>query len=391
MIAESVARKLSSGSLIRKMFEEGLRLKSVYGEDKVYDFSLGNPDLDIPDEAAEAFRDLAENRSSAIHGYMSNGGYPSTRAAVAEKLSRASGIAVPAGSVIMTCGAAGGMNVLFRTLLDPGDEVIVLAPFFMEYLSYVDNAGGQTVVVDTDGQFLPDPEAVRKAITPRTKAVIINSPNNPTGVVYGEDILRALSAVLDGADHPIYLVSDEPYSEIIYDDVTVPPTLALFVNAIAVSSWSKSLSMAGERIGFIAVRPGADDYDRLMDGLVLSNRTLGFVNAPSTIQKVVERSLNARVDVDSYRKRRNRLHEIVTAAGFQCDLPAGALYLFAKNPMDDDLAFTDKAAGHHILCVPGSAFGRSGYFRLAFCVGADVIERSAPAFLDLGRELGLIQ
>ena len=392
MIAKRLKSKLQSGSMIRKMFEEGMRLKKLYGDENVFDFSIGNPDLDLPPDVADALVRIASDPTPATHGYMSNSGYLSTRTAVAERLSEQSGRTVAPESVVMTAGAAGALNVVLKTLLDPGDEVILLAPFFVEYLSYVDNHGGQSVVVQTDDAFMPDPEAIRQAITPRTKAIIINTPNNPSGAVYGPAELESLRSVLESADHPIYVISDEPYNEIVYDGVSVPSTLALFTHVIVCYSYSKSLSLAGERIGYIAVKDTADDYRDLMDGLVMANRILGFVNAPSLIQKTIEAAirLNARVDVENYQARRDALHEILVKAGFDCPKPAGALYLFPRSPLADDRAFVDIAARYNILCAPGSAFGRPGHFRLAFCVGMPVIRGSANAFMALGKELGLI-
>ena len=392
MIAKRLKSKLQSGSMIRKMFEEGMRLKKLYGDENVFDFSIGNPDLDLPPDVADALVRIASDPTPATHGYMSNSGYLSTRTAVAERLSEQSGRTVAPESVVMTAGAAGALNVVLKTLLDPGDEVGLLAPFFVEYLSYVDNHGGQSVVVQTDDAFMPDPEAIRQPITPRTKAIIINTPNNPSGAVYGPAELESLRSVLESADHPIYVISDEPYNEIVYDGVSVPSTLALFTHVIVCYSYSKSLSLAGERIGYIAVKDTADDYRDLMDGLVMANRILGFVNAPSLIQKTIEAAirLNARVDVENYQARRDALHEILVKAGFDCPKPAGALYLFPRSPLADDRAFVDIAARYNILCAPGSAFGRPGHFRLAFCVGMPVIRGSANAFMALGKEMGLI-
>ncbi len=392
MIAKGLKGKLQSGSMIRKMFEEGMRLKTIYGEDRVFDFSIGNPDLDLPPDVADALVRIASDPTPATHGYMSNNGYLSTRTTIAERLSAQSGLIVAPESVVMTAGAAGALNVVLKTLLDPEDEVILLAPFFMEYLSYIDNHGGRSVIVQTDDAFMPDPAAIRKAITPRTKSIIINTPNNPTGVIYGADVLASLRSVLESADHPIYVISDEPYNEIVFDGVQVPSTLAAFTHAIVCYSYSKSLSLAGERIGYIAVKDTADDYRDLMNGLVMANRILGFVNAPSLMQKTVEAAirLHARVDVANYQARRDALHGILVRAGFDCPKPAGAFYLFPKSPLADDRAFVDTAARHNILCVPGSAFGRPGHFRLAFCVGMPVIRRSADAFMALGKELGLI-
>ncbi|MBP7402000.1 MAG: pyridoxal phosphate-dependent aminotransferase [Clostridia bacterium] len=392
MISKSLTGRLRSGSMIRKMFEEGMRLKAIHGEENVFDFSIGNPDLDLPPEVSEALVRLSADRSIATHGYMSNSGFLSTRTVVAERLSLQSGLSVGPESVVMTVGAAGALNVVFKTLLDPGDEVIVLAPFFMEYLFYIDNHGGRCVQVQTDESFQPDPEAVRQALSPRTKAIVINTPNNPSGAIYTESALAALDAVLRTAPRPIYVISDEPYNEIVYDGARVPSPLAAFDNAIVCYSYSKSLSLAGERIGYIAVRDTADDYRNLMDGLVMSNRILGFVNAPSMIQKAVEEAIRAgaRVDVANYQARRDALYGILTRAGFDVEKPAGAFYLFPRCPLPDDQAFVDAAARHNILCVPGSAFGRPGHFRLAFCVGMPVIQRSEPAFMALAREIGLI-
>ncbi len=392
MISRGLKNKLQAGSMIRKMFEEGMRLKGLHGEENVFDFSIGNPDLDLPPEVAAALTHIAADPSPATHGYMSNSGYLSTRTAVAEHLSARSGQTIPAESIVMTAGAAGALNVVLKTLLDPGDEVIVLAPFFMEYAFYIENHGGRCVIVQTDSSFLPDLPALQAAITAKTKAVIINSPNNPTGVVYDQTVLDGLRSLLEAVDHPVYVISDEPYNEIVYDGVQVPSTLASFTHAIMCYSFSKSLSLAGERIGYIAVNPAADEYEHLMNGLVMANRILGFVNAPALFQKTIEAAIRmgAKVDAGNYQARRDALLAIVRDAGFSCPTPAGAFYLFPRSPLADDRAFAAAAAAHNILCVPGSAFGRPGFFRLAFCVGMPTIQRSAQAFQRLGAELGLI-
>ena len=316
MISAKIKEKLASGSAIRKMFEEGNRLKKIYGEDKVFDFSIGNPDLEPPKEVADALRELADNPTPGMHGYMSNSGYESTRAAIAEQRAAQSGLTIDAGAVCMTVGAACAMNDVLHSLLDDGDEVIVLAPFFMEYINYIENHNGKVIIVQTDDKFMPDFDAISKAITPRTKAVIINSPHNPSGVVYSSEQLTKLNELLKAQDHVIQVISDEPYIDLVYDGLTVPPVLKYIDNVVICFSWSKSLSLPGERIGYTLVSPNNADYEDLTGAIVLSNRILGSVNAPAIWQKVVEKSLNAKVDVANYEHRRNLLYSNIVDAGF---------------------------------------------------------------------------
>ncbi len=394
MISKRVVQSMQNSSYIRRMFEEGIRLKQIHGAGNVYDFSLGNPDLEPPKEVTEALKAIVAEARPGLHSYMSNAGYPETRAAVAGKLSRVSGVEIPAANVLMTVGAAGAMNCAFHSLLDAGDEVVVLAPYFVDYLNYVANHGGTPVIVAcSPGTFLPDVAAIAAALTPRTKAVLLNSPNNPTGAIYPESVLRALADALAAAEKrfgtSIYVVSDEPYGEIVFDGATVPATLAIFRNLIVASSWSKSLALPGERIGFACVHPLADDAKELLAAMAYAIRALGFINAPAIFQRVIERSIDARCDLASYVDRRARLLTVLSDAGFTCTPPQGALYLFVKSPEPDEVAFSARAAAHRVLVVPGVAFGYPGYFRLTYCVSMKTIEDSRASWNAIAAEYGL--
>ena len=390
MISAKIKEKLASGSAIRKMFEEGNRLKKLYGDDKVFDFSIGNPDLEPPKEVSDALRELADNPTPGMHGYMSNSGYESTRAAIAAQRSAQSGLDISAGAVCMTVGAASAMNDVLHSLLDADDEVIVLAPFFMEYINYIENHNGKVIIVQTDDKFMPDFDAIKAAITPKTKAIIINSPNNPSGVVYGEDQLTKLNELLKAQDHVIQVISDEPYIDLVYDGLTVPTVLKYIDNVVICFSWSKSLSLPGERIGYTLVSPKNEDYEDLTGAIVLSNRILGSVNAPAIWQKVVEKALNAKVDVANYEYRRNLLYSNIIDAGFEAVKPNGALYIFMKTPEGlTDTEFQDVCAKYNLLLVPGASFKRSGYMRLAFCVSEQTIRNSREAFAKIAEELGI--
>lgn len=382
MISKQIAESLKGGSMIRKMFEEGTRLKKLYGNDKVYDFSIGNPDAEPPMETMTALRALID--APNIHKYMPNAGFDDVREAVAAWEGKRAGIQLEAGQVVMTAGAAGGMNAVLKAILDPGDEVIVIAPYFVEYFFYIRNHGGMPVVVKSDAEtFLPNAEAVAAAVTGRTKAIILNSPNNPTGVVYDEGTLRSLATALESAGarvgQDIYVLADEPYKQLLFDGV-LPATLSIFRNGIVINSFSKSLSLPGERIGYVAVHPDIADGAQLKAALAFTNRTLGYVNAPSLFQKVAAASLDAGIDVAEYKARRDMLYNHITSLGMECILPAGAFYLFPKVPGGDDGAFAAKAAEEHILIVPGSGFGWPGHVRIAYCVDRGTIQRSFPAW-----------
>ncbi len=390
MISSKIKAKLAGGSAIRKMFEEGNRLKAIYGADNVYDFSIGNPDLEPPHEVSDALKELADNPTPGMHGYMSNSGYESTRKIVAEKRSAESGLTIDPGAVCMTVGAASAMNDVLHSLLDDGEEVIVLAPYFMEYNGYIENHNGVPVIVPTDENFMPVISRIKDAITPKTKAIIINSPNNPSGVVYPESLLIELNDMLKSCDHTIHVISDEPYIDLVYDGLTVPCALKYIDNLIICFSWSKSLSLPGERIGYTLVSPKNEDYDDLTNAIVLSHRTLGSVNAPAIWQKVIEKSIYAKVDVANYEYRRNLLYSNIIDAGFDSVRPNGALYIFMNTPKGlSDAEFAEICAKQNILIVPGAAFSCPGYCRLAFCVSETSIRNSRKAFFAVAEELGI--
>ncbi len=390
MISSKIKAKLAGGSAIRKMFEEGNRLKAIYGADNVFDFSIGNPDLEPPHEVSDALKELADNPTPGMHGYMSNSGYESTRKIVAEKRSAESGLTIDPGAVCMTVGAACAMNDVLHSLLDDGDEVIVLAPYFMEYNGYIENHNGVPVIVPTDENFMPVISRIKDAITPKTKAIIINSPNNPSGVVYPESLLIELNDMLKSCDHTIHVISDEPYIDLVYDGLTVPCALKFIDNLIICFSWSKSLSLPGERIGYTLVSPKNEDYDDLTNAIVLSHRTLGSVNAPAIWQKVIEKSIYAKVDVANYEYRRNLLYSNIIDAGFDSVRPNGALYIFMNTPKGlSDAEFAEICAKQNILIVPGAAFSCPGYCRLAFCVSETSIRNSRKAFFAVAEELGI--
>ncbi|MHB1453088.1 MAG: pyridoxal phosphate-dependent aminotransferase [Saccharofermentanales bacterium] len=383
MISDVMKASLEKSSMIRRMFEEGNRLRAIYGAENVFDFSLGNPDLEPPASVLEAIREVALSTEPGLHKYMSNAGYLSTRSAVARFLGEDSGLAVPPDNIVMTVGAAGALNVTLKVLLDPKDEVLVIAPFFVEYLSYIRNHNGVPVIVKCrPDTFELDIDAIRSAIRPVTKAVIINSPNNPCGVIYSEESLRELNDMLLSLDHTVYVISDEPYREIVFDGAAVPSTMKIMKNLIMCYSWSKALALPGDRIGFLAASPDCEDLKDLIAAAISANRSLGFVNAPAMMQKVIERSIGAKVDVASYQQRCDALYDIISEAGIECLKPKGALYLFPKSPIADDYAFISIAAKHNILAVPGAAFGMPGYFRLTFCVDINTILNSRNAFAE---------
>ena len=383
----TVAKKMQDfsekSSWIRKMFEEGARMKAKYGAENVFDFSLGNPDVPPPPKFAEVLQELAANDKPGVHAYMPNGGYPYVREALARRLSEEQEVDIDHGDVLMTCGAAGGLNVIMKSLLDPGDEVIILAPFFVEYHFYVDNHGGVTKVVQTDEEFNIDFDALESALTDKTKVLLINSPNNPTGQVYSAESIKRLGKMLDDFGekccNTIYLVSDEPYRKIVFDDLQVPSIMQATTNSIVVSSYSKDLSLPGERIGYIAVHPEMKFKSVLLDAMTLANRILGFVNAPALMQRVVEQLQDVSVDTSIYAKRRETFCAILDKAGFEYVKPKGAFYVFPKSPIDD-VEFCTILQEEKILAVPGRGFGAPGYIRLAFCVDDAVIENSAEAF-----------
>lgn len=393
-ISKKIENYLSGASWIRKMFEEGERLRKIYGPEKVYDFTLGNPDVEPPAAFKEALRRLALEPVPGMHRYMSNAGYPETRLAIAEVLAEQTGLPFNDNHVVMTCGAGGALNVVLKTLLDPGDEVIVLSPFFVEYKFYIDNHGGVIKVAPTTSEFKLDIDAINKAITSRTKALIINTPNNPTGVVYDSGSLEELGKLLETREaelgRPVFVISDEPYAKIVYDGITVPSVFNWIKNSIVVTSHSKDLALPGERIGYIAFSPLIEDPGMLMEGLVFCNRTLGFVNAPALMQRLVAGLQRESVDIGEYQEKRDILYNNLTDLGFKMVKPQGAFYLFPASPIPDDVEFVRAAQKHNILLVPGSGFGAPGYFRISYCIDKRIILNSLPAFRALALEMGMI-
>ena len=389
MIAEKMKPYVKNNSAIRMMFEEGNRLRAIYGPENVFDFSLGNPSVPAPDCVRQAIIDLVnEEEPTVLHGYMSNAGFEDVRQTIAESLNRRFGTSFAAKNLIMTVGAASGLNVAFKTILNPGEEVIVFAPYFLEYGAYVRNYDGKLVEISPDTiTFQPNLKEFEEKITPKTRAVIVNTPHNPTGVVYSEETIRKLASILEAKQKEfgtvIYLISDEPYRELVYDDTDVPYIFNYYDNSFVCYSYSKSLSLPGERIGYVAINNKMNDFEEMTAALSIANRILGFVNAPSLFQKVIKKSLNLEVDVNIYKKNRDLIYNHLINIGIKCEKPQGAFYLFPKCPIEDDKKFCEEAKKFNILLVPGSVFKKPGYFRLAYCVSYETIVNSLPAFSKL--------
>jgi aspartate aminotransferase len=383
-VSNKIKEMMGRSSWIRRMFEEGNRLKALYGEEKVCDFSLGNPVLDPPMDFTSTLLSIVKEKIPQKHGYMPNAGYPEVRNAIASYLSREQKIDVKGDHVVITCGAGGGLNVVLKTLINPGDRVIVSVPYFVEYATYVDNHGGKLETIPCNENFDPDTEALSKAITDKTAAVIINSPNNPSGHIYSQEVLREMSRVLEQKSREngrtIYLISDEPYRKIVFDGKTIPSVFQSYRDSIIVSSYSKDLSIPGERIGWAAVNPLAKDAGEIADGMILSNRILGFVNAPALMQRVIQHLQGRSIDVSLYQRKRDMLCKGLEMLGYEFQKPEGAFYLFPRAPGGDDLKFVEALQKELILTVPGRGFGLPGYFRIAFCVDDGVIERSMDGF-----------
>jgi aspartate aminotransferase len=390
VISKLMEDNLNKSSLIRQMFEKGNMLRNQYGEDKVFDFSLGNPDREPPKEVVDAFREVVNSREKGIYRYMSNAGYFSTRKAVADNRNLNSKTQITPDLVVMTVGAAGAINVALKTLLDPGDEVIVVTPYFVEYFHYIRNHGGIPVIAQCNkGNFDLDIDAIRKKITPKTKGIIINSPNNPSGAIYSEERLRDLNNLLLEYNRTIYVIADEPYKEIVFGDNKTPEIIDLIQNVLICYSWSKSLALPGARIGYLAVSPECEYHEEIINAAIVANRILGFVNAPGIMQKAIEIAVNTEADVEAYERRARLMYEILSETGYECMKPAGSLYLFPKSPIEDDMLFADIASKHNLLIVPGSAFGMEGHFRVTFCVEEKTILNSKTAFsLALKEALG---
>ena len=395
MISEKMKKLANNNSVIRAMFEEGQNMAREFGAENVYDFSLGNPSVPAPTAVKNAIREILDQEDSLmVHGYMSNVGYADVRKAVAEQLNRRFGTDFDENNIIMTVGAAGGLNVILKTLLNPGDEVLTFAPYFTEYGNYVANYDGTLVVVSPNTvDFQPNLQEFAEKITPKTKAVIVNNPNNPTGVVYSAETCREMSRILREKQHEfgtdIYLISDEPYRELAYDGVEVPYLTEYYANTVVCYSWSKSLSLPGERIGYLVIPNEVSDYDLVYAAAGIATRVSGFVNAPSLMQRAVARCLEEQTDIEAYNRNREALYQGLKECGFTCIKPQGAFYLFVKTPTEDEKEFVARAKKYHILVVPGSSFACPGYVRIAYCVSHETIIHSLPYFKKLAEEYGL--
>lgn len=383
-VAKKIKDFIERASWIREMFEAGIRLRAEVGDDNVYDFSLGNPDLEPPAEFKTVLRELVEDPAPGTHRYMPNAGFPEVRGQVADFAGQEYGLKFTADDIIMTVGAGAALNVALKTVLDPGDEVIAPRPYFMEYNFYVDNHNGVIKIADTNPDFTLNLDKIAAEATDKTRAVLINSPNNPTGAVYPEENLRDLSRLLEDmsakAGRPVILISDEPYRKIVYDGVTVPSVFAHYQYVVCATSYSKDLSLAGERIGFLAVHPEVPEKGPLLGGLILNNRILGYVNAPALMQRVVGRLQGRSVDISIYKRRRDMFVQGLREAGYELNVPQGAFYLFPRSPIEDDVAFVRELQNENILAVPGAGFGSPGFFRLSYSVPDAVIAKSIPGF-----------
>lgn len=386
MISNNMKSLVSNSSTIRAMFEEGKRLSEIYGVENVFDYSIGNPNVEPPESVKKVINEiLNEETPNLVHGYMNNSGYEDVRDAISTFLNKKNALTLSRDNIIMTCGAAGGLNIILKSILNPEDEVITFSPYFGEYANYVKNFNGKLVTCSTNTDtFEPDLDALTKIINNKTKALIINNPNNPTGVIYSKEVIQALADLLNEKQKElnttIYLISDEPYREIVYDNAEVPCLLKYYNNTFIGYSYSKSLSLPGERIGYVVINSLMEDFEEMASALNIANRILGFVNAPSLFQRVIGRTLGSEVDVDIYKKNRDLLYNHLISLDFTCVKPEGAFYLFPKTPIEDDKKFCEDAKQFNLLLVPGSAFGCPGHVRLAYCISYEKIKNSLQAF-----------
>ena len=393
MISEKMKKLVKNNSVIREMFEEGKKLEKLYGKENVFDFSLGNPSVPAPKEVNKAILEIIEKEDSMfLHGYMSNSGYEDVRESIANSINKKYQTLFNYKNIIMTVGAASGLNIVLKSIINPRDEVIVFAPYFSEYNNYIQNYDGKVQVVSPNlKNFEPDLEEFEQKINKNKKAVIINTPNNPTGVVYSEDTITNLTNILKKKEKEynsqIYLISDEPYREIVYDGIKVPYVTKYYNNTIVVYSYSKSLSLPGERIGYVVIPNELSNSEEMIEAVTIANRIIGCVNAPSLMQRLIPYCLDAKVDIETYNKNRNLLYEIITKNKFECIKPQGAFYLFVKSPIDNEKEFCEIAKKHNLLFVPASSFGCPGYVRIAYCVPYEMIQKSEEAFKKLAKEI----
>lgn len=392
-ISRKLQQQMAEGGWIRKMFEEGIALKKRFGESNIFDLTLGNPVMEPPDEFHQELRRWVNEPSAGMHRYMPNAGYPETRAAVAEHLSSVTGLPFSQNEVVMTCGAAGGINVVLKTILEAGDEVIIFSPYFVEYIYYIDNAQGIPRIVPSDSQFVPDLKILEENITPKTRAVLVNSPNNPTGVVYSDETLRGIGNLLAKKERElgteIFLISDDIYRRLVYDEVECPYVFQYHPRTVVTTSFSKDLALPGERIGYVAVNPQYDGRDELFNGFVFCNRVLGFVNAPALMQNVIRALQDVWVDIDEYVRKRDLLYDNLIEMGYSIVKPTGAFYMLPKSPIEDDAAFVKELQKYNVLVVPGKGFGAPGYFRISYCVEDRVIEGSLQGFKAAAKQFNL--
>ena len=391
-VSQLAREQMQQSSWIRRMFEEGAELRRIHGADNVFDLSLGNPLLPPPKEFYRALEEIVAQRDAGLHRYMPNPGFAETRDAVAQGLRSETGLDFTLDDIIMTVGAAGAINVVLKAMLDPGDEVIVIAPYFAEYIFYVQHANGVVREVGCDADFLPDVDSLKVAVNERTKAVILNSPNNPSGVIYPDSLLAELGAMVNECEHQfgteIYVISDEPYRKLIYGPTPYPFVFPYHEHSVVATSHSKDLGLAGERIGYLAFNPGDHDRRELIEASVFMLRTLGFVNAPAILQRAVAKLQTSTVNIDTYRKKRDFIHAELSSLGYECRLPDGGFYLFPRSPIADDVEFVNRLKEHLVLVVPGSGFGMPGFFRVSYCVEDSVLEGSLAGFAAGIRGLG---
>lgn len=383
-VSKKIKTFMKQGSWIRKMFEEGISLKEQFGAENIFDLSLGNPIMEPPPEFFQELHNIASDPSPNLHRYMPNAGYPETRNAVASQLNRETGAKFTSNHIVMTVGAGGALNVTMRTILDPGDEVIIFAPYFVEYLFYADNHSASCKIVPSDSKFLPNIDILENSFTPKTRIVIVNSPNNPTGVVYNSNLLSNISTIIRNKENEfgteIFLVSDEPYRKILFDNLSYPQVFHHHNRSIIVTSHSKDLAIPGERIGFIAINPKCPEVNEMIEGLTFSNRTLGFVNAPALMQHIITKLQNVTIDVDAYQSKRDFLYKSLTKIGYSVIQPQGAFYMFPESPVNDDISFVAELRKYKVLVVPGQGFGSPGHFRISYCVSDATLEGSIQGF-----------